>query len=199
MLMKIITAVLLLPGMVSVQAATVKTGKDAQALLPFWELTAPAMRLRLVQRLPDQTRAYFLARGFDKKTVGFIAGHCFFQSSYANTAKGNSKTVIEFDMRNWQIIYQGKTLSLLTRERWAGMSPINKAKPAQRIALQWSLLPDYQILHASDYNWGMTALPLPHGARFDLKLQWKRNGKPRQAIIRDIRCARDIYVAPPKE
>ena len=44
--------------------AVVNTGTDDEALLPYWEVAEPGVSIRIVQRLPDQTRGFFQARGF---------------------------------------------------------------------------------------------------------------------------------------
>jgi len=41
----------------------IESGTDKEARLPFWQISDAGMSLRLVQRLPDQTRGYFQARG----------------------------------------------------------------------------------------------------------------------------------------
>ena len=43
--------------------AAINTGTDAEAELPYWEVVEHGVSIRLVQRLPDQTRGFFQARG----------------------------------------------------------------------------------------------------------------------------------------
>jgi len=179
--------------------ATITTGKDEQALLPYWQLQSGVMRLRLVQRLPDQTRAYFSGRGFNKADVELIASYCFFQSVYKNTNKAHSSEIIEYNLTDWKLVYQEKNLSLMVREKWQDIWQSRNIKQAQKIAMEWSLLPTRQTLKSADYNWGMTAYPVPHGATFDLDIIWKINGKVRKARIPDMKCANDIYVPPVEE
>lgn len=191
----IILSVIHLPG----YGAKVVTGKDEQALLPYWELQTDAMKLRLVQRLPDQTRAYFSGRGFNKDDVDLISSRCFFQSIYANTDKGESVNVIDYNLRDWKIIYNGKKLPVMIRETWRDIWQARNTEQAQKIAMEWSLLPTRQTLKAADYNWGMTAYPLPHGVTFKLDIVWKINGKIKKASINNMKCADDVYIAPTNE
>jgi len=44
----------------------VSTGTDEEAQLPYWQAADGSVSIRLVQRLPDQTRGFFLARGFSE-------------------------------------------------------------------------------------------------------------------------------------
>ena len=172
------------------------TGTDELAQLPFWELRTQAMSLRLVQRLPDQTRAYFSGRGFLKKDVEIIAGYCVFQSVYTNTAPTNSEHVIEYDASQWRIEYANAEQSLALREDWRSIWDKRGVKPAQKIAFEWSLLPTKQRYQPTDYNWGMTLYKLPHGAQFNLNVSWRLNGVGKSALIKDIRCAKDVYIPP---
>jgi len=189
---------LMLSGLlfIPISIAEVVTGTDELAQLPFWELRTQAMTFRLVQRLPDQTRAYFSGRGFAKKDVDAIAGYCFFQSVYTNTASANSQHIIEHDASQWRIDYANKEQPLVLREDWRGIWEKRGVNNAQKIAFEWSLLPTRQRYQPTDYNWGMTAYKLPHGAQFNLKISWTLNGVAKHAVIKNIRCAKDIYIPP---
>ena len=82
------------------------------------------------------------------------------------------------------------------REDWAPVWRKEGVAQAQIVAFEWSLFPSKQIFKAGDYNWGMTVFSVPHGASFDLELNWKVDGKPQTATMKGITCAKDIYVAP---
>jgi hypothetical protein len=166
------------------------------AQLPFWELQTESMTFRLVQRLPDQTRAYFSGRGFSKEDVEYIASYCVFQTIFTNTASADSQHLIQYDASDWQVMYKNKQQSLVLRENWRPVWQQRKAKKPQRIAFEWSLLPTVQQYQPADYNWGMTTYKLPHGATFDLKIFWTLNGKKHNATIDKLQCAQDIYIPP---
>ena len=110
-----------------------------------------------------------------------------------------TKKVIEYDLSEWTILHKGQPVSLKTREDWQAIWDKREIKPAQKIAFKWSLLPTRQRYEPADYNWGMTVYPVKHGSIFDLHLTWKVNGQPQQATIKNIQCAKDIYIAPPTE
>jgi hypothetical protein len=180
--------------------AEVFTGTDDLAQMPYWELREKGMTFRLVQRLPDQTRAYFSGRGFSKEDVEYIAGYCVFQTVFTNTSSVTSQHVIQYDASKWRaILHEGKEnreRSLALREYWEPVWRQRQAKKPQRIAFNWSLLPTRQQYQSADYNWGMTIYKLPHGATFDLKLLWVLDGETQNATIKDLQCAKDIYVPP---
>jgi len=198
--MKKLTCILLVLILAGPAArAEMITGIDEEAQLPFWEWRTPELSLRFVQRLPDQSRAYFAGRGFQDADVKLIAGHCIFQTVFKNVAPADTKRVIEYDLDKWTILYEGQQLPLKKREDWHATWEKRNIKPAQKIAFEWSLLPTRQRYQPADYNWGMTVFPLEHGSIFDLHLTWKVNGKSQSATIKNMQCSKDVYIAPTTE
>lgn len=181
----------------SVAMSGVITGTDRLAKLPYWELRAEAMTFRLVQRLPDQTRAYFSGRGFSKEDAEFVAGYCVFQTIFTNSASADSKHLIQYDANKWLVVYKDKQQSPVLREDWRTIWQQRKAKKPQRIAFEWSLLPTRQQYQPADYNWGMMVYRVPHGATFDLNLFWTLDGEEHNATIKKLQCAKDVYIPPP--
>ena len=179
----------------SVKAMLV-TGTDDVAQLPFWEWRNDYMKVRLVQRLPDQTRAYFAGRGFKPAEVKKIAGYCVFQTVYTNTSSIDNKRIVLHDIRDWKYNYNGKTFAMKPRENWKPFWQQQKVAQAQIVAFEWSLFPSNQTFEAGDYNWGMTVFEVPHGATFDLTISWKVDGEKKTAIMKKITCAKDIYIPP---
>ncbi len=174
--------------------AEVTTGQDADAGLPYWELREPGMSVRLVQRHPDQTRGFFLARGFSREDVELIAQSCVFQTIFRNTAPATSSDSLEYDLKAWRVQAAGEPRSMQTREDWAKIwAERGIAKPA-RIAFEWALFPTRQSYNPGDYNWGMSVFGLPPDSHFDLALSWSQSGKTHAAVIPGIHCAAD---APP--
>ena len=175
----------------AVARADVVTGVDAEAGLPFWELRDAGISLRLVQRQPDQTRAFFMARGFSREAVEHIAQRCVFQTVFKNVSAGALTATIEYDLREWTVRSADGDARLLTREYWAERwTKLDIAKPA-RIAFEWALFPTRQIYHPGDYNWGMSVVDLPPGSSFDVAVTWRQDGKPHSARIAGVRCAPD--------
>ena len=65
---------------------------DEQAQLPYWEIRDAGMSLRLVQRLPDQTRGFFTARGFSAEHAERIE-LCIFDDSEKRELQQNLPAV----------------------------------------------------------------------------------------------------------
>lgn len=171
--------------------AEITTGVDADAGLPYWELREPGLSVRLVQRHPDQTRAFFLARGFSSTEVELIAQSCVFQTVFKNTAPATSKDLLEYDLRTWRVHQGGQSQAMRMREDWAQVWASKGVAKSARIAFEWALFPTQQVYHPGDYNWGMSMFGIPPDSRFDLTLSWQQFGIAHSARIPDIHCAAD--------
>lgn len=191
--------ILLLFTLSPVFASNVKTGKDESAHLPYWEWNSKAKTIRLVQRLPDQSRAYFMARGFNRSNAEIIAQSCVFQTIYRNSSSPDAPHIITYDLSKWYVVSQGKQKPLKTREDWLQEWKKKKINPAALIAFEWSLIPTRQQYQATDYNWGMSVFNLPPGEHFDLHMLWTVDGEQQTGIIPNMQCAPDIHMDPPAE
>ena len=187
---------ILLPVCFASEQGTVLTGTDESAKLPFWEWRTDSVSLRLVQRLPDQSRAFFMARGFNKQQADLIARSCIFQTVYKNITTASQQRVVEYNLQDWEVIHDGDTRSLKIREKWMQQWRQEKIPQAAQIAFEWSLLPTHQRYQAQDYNWGMTSYNLPPGSEFDLIMKWTENGNQKTGRINDIKCAPDVHLEP---
>jgi hypothetical protein len=177
-------------------AALVTSGTDDEARLPYWEVVEPGVSIRLVQRLPDQTRGFFQARGFPDGDAEVIAQSCVFQTVFRNTSGASEPVTIEYDLRDWAVHAAGARRGLKTREDWRKLWVARRAPKAAQLAFEWSLLPTRQSYRPGDYNWGMTLFGLAPGAEFDLDVVWREDGKPRRARLSGVRCAPDVHPQP---
>ena len=176
-------------------AEPVAEGADPESGLYYWEWASRGVQFTLTQRLPDQTRAFFLARGFDAESADFVARQCVFQSSFKNTGRHDSGAVnIELD--EWVIYANGKKSSLITRQRWKTELADRDIPEPAFVALQWSLLPTQQTYQPDDYNWGMTSYGLEPGTQFDLEFTWHRDGQKHTGMIKGVECPADIHPEP---
>lgn len=178
-----------------VAMAEIKTGVDAEAQLPYWEITEQNLSIRLVQRLPDQTRGFFEARGFAKADAETIAQSCVFQTVFKNLSTPARPVTIDYDLKEWRVRAGAAQRQLKTREDWQREWVARGIAQPARLAFEWALLPTRQTYHVSDYNWGMSVYDLKPGTRFALDVVWRENGNPRRARIDGVRCAPDTPVA----
>jgi hypothetical protein len=182
---------------IPVHGSRIQTGIDEQARLPFWEVREKGMSLRLVQRLPIQSRAFFLARGFNKQQVEIVAKSCIFQTVFKNISNENpSPSPLTYDLNDWQVIHKGKVRKMKLRKQWDEKWVKDKVKKPQRLAFEWALYPTTQTYQPGDYNWGMSSFNLKPGEKFDLKIVWHQHGKQHNTLIKGIQCAEDINPQP---
>lgn len=181
----------------TVYSTEITTGIDEQAQLPFWQVSDQGMSLRLVQRLPIQSRAFFMARGFTKGQAERIAQSCIFQTVFKNTSdKHQVSSPLNYDLNDWQVMLNNKKQSMKMREQWDVEWVKEKVNKPQRLAFEWALYPTVQSYKPGDYNWGMSSFNLKPGTQFDLKIVWNQFNKQQSAIIKDIHCAEDINPQP---
>lgn len=183
----------------AVAAVTLTTGIDEAAKLPYWEIRDEGMTLRLVQRLPDQTRGFAMARGFTLDQAEVIAQSCAFQTVFKNISNLGKPGILSYNLRDWVIYYQGKQRGMKTREDWKITWPQGEVKPASLLALNWGLYPTVQTYKPGDYNWGLSTFNLKPGAKFDLKVVWRQHDRQHEFVIRDMQCAPDIHPDPDTE
>ena len=173
----------------------VSRGRDATTGLPYWEWNAQGVRFRLTHRLPDQTRAFLLARDFDRDTAEFVATNCVFQSEFRNVVPMGGGSV-SIDLTEWRVRHAGGGQGLLTREYWRSELARRGLGQAPRIAFEWGLLPTRQEYAPGDYNWGITVYGLPPGTPFDLTFVWYRDGKRFTGEMQGLTCPPDIHPEP---
>ncbi len=192
---QLLPAVLLLAGAAVMADPPVHRGVVAETGLRYWEWDGEGVLFRLTQRLPDQTRAYFMARGFAPDQADRIARRCVFQSMFKNTAVAGAPSVT-IDLADWRVRHAGRESRLLTREQWRQNFPGSALPKAAAIALEWSLLPTQQEYAPGDYNWGMSSYGLAPGTVFDLAFSWIREGRRLQGRLNGVECAADIHPEP---
>lgn len=173
-----------------------QTGIDQDAALPYWQISDQGMSMRLVQRLPDQTRGYFIARGFADKEADLIARSCVFQTVFKNISNRNQSSQLEYNLHDWIVAVGSRHQGLKLREDWQREWQKRKVTQAAQVAFEWSLYPTQQVYQPGDYNWGMSIFNLAPGTKFDLTVVWRQYGKTHSATIKDIRCAADIHPQP---
>jgi len=179
----------------SVDEPVIERGEDPATGLKYWLWDNDGFLLRLTQRLPDQTRAYFEARGFDKASADTAGTSCIFQTMIKNTGTNPSEKITS-DIRNWKVISGDVSKPLLHREYWRHYWLEHKQPESARVAFEWSLLPESVEYDINDYNWGMSSYGLAPGSQFDLIFTWQRQGKTYQGRINNVLCPDDIHLEP---
>lgn len=109
----------LLLGLVSTQTvALVEKTTATETQLKSWKLTENPLSLELIQRLPDQTRAFFQARGFSSKIANDIATQCVFQTIAKNTSSNPQTSSISYNLHDWKINVNAKLQGIKLKQQW---------------------------------------------------------------------------------
>lgn len=173
-------------------AADIEHGADPETGLRSWRLAEGILELELIQRLPDQTRAFFLARDFSAEIADEIAGSCIFQTIIRNTGRRDDGARLAIDQTQWRVIRDDTAGGIRLKEPWLASWPPAAASQASRLAFRWALFPTRQEFLPGDYNWGMTAFGPPPGAVFDLEVVWRADSVVQSSRIKAIECAPDV-------
>ena len=172
--------------------ALVEKTVDSETLLKSWKLTEAPFSLELIQRLPDQTRAFFQARGFSSDIANNIATQCVLQTIGKNTSKAPKSKSITYDLHEWKIYINAKAQSIKFKELWDKEWAEGIVTKASRIAFRWATFPTQQSFDpGGDFNWGMISFGLPPGSTFDLEVLWKHNNQTHSQWIKQIECPAD--------
>ncbi|MFK5970674.1 MAG: hypothetical protein QM487_11220 [Candidatus Marithrix sp.] len=160
---------------------------DSETKLVGWKLDQAGLELELNQLLPNQTRAFFQARGFSVKHANDIATGCIYQTIVRNKAD----KPITILLKQWQIkTRDGTEQPIKLKEVWD--SEWNDISQAARIAFRWSTFPTEQTFtSASDSNWGMISFGLNPGISFDLHIFWQLDHELQDIWIKDMQCPTD--------
>jgi peroxiredoxin len=79
--------------------AEVSTGRDADSGRLSWTWAGDGVSIQLVQLLPDQTRAFFIGRGFDRAAADRIGRACVFQTIFRN----DGEQAVQYDLSGWTL------------------------------------------------------------------------------------------------
>jgi hypothetical protein len=181
---------LILFGLASPNAFAITAADEAMFGLeggrPNWRLeTEDGLTLVFERLYPDMVRAFMIGRGFNLEAANRYAGTCVYKSVLRNSANQGE---MEFDLRNWQVLVDGKPKPLMIEPDWQKEWEKRSATQSARIAFKWGQFQPHQIHGPTDWLQGMSNMDLPPDTTFDLKVVWKRGGKTHQAILKNIQC-----------
>lgn len=173
-------------------AEMVKT-TDPQTSLSSWKLTEEGLELELIQRLPEQTLAFFQARGFSPQIAGDISNSCVFQSIGKNTFTQSDDQAITIHLADWQVKAAGQLKPVKLKESWDNEWLETQVGHAARVAFRWATFPTEQTFEPfGDYNWGMISFALPPGTVFDLQIVWKQGMTQKKQWLRSLQCPENV-------
>lgn len=152
-----------------------------------WEHHDQGVGFTLMQITPDQARAFFLARGFDRPSVDYYASHCVFMTIVRNKTVAES---ISNNLADWRVHKKNsKAGKLKLALDWLREWKQRGIAESALIAFEWSQFPQIQTFEMGDWNQGMTTYALPLGSFFDLGFSWRVKGVKHEARLENIQCA----------
>ncbi|MDD5328369.1 MAG: hypothetical protein PHX38_00060 [Sulfuricella sp.] len=163
-------------------------GRDPETGLESWKASHGGVTLELTQITPDQARAFFIGRGFERADVEHYAAACIFMTVLRNES---APAAISYRLAEWTFLPGRDARPMKLKEDWLKEWAARGMAQAQKIAFEWSQLPSEQTFEPGDWNQGMTTFMLPRGGRFDLKYRWVSQGKPQENTLKGIRCAEE--------
>lgn len=176
----------------SVAAAGTERFVDERTGVDGWRFEAGAIRVEVIQRLPDQTRAFFLGRGFSRGAVDHLAERCLFQTIVRNRETDvEAGPVVSLNLADWRVLTPEGPVPLILKRRWQEDWQRRGESEAARIAFQWALFPTEQRFRPGDWNMGMTTYPAAPGESIDIRVVWREDGERRSGTIEGAVCGHD--------
>jgi hypothetical protein len=162
----------------------------ADTSLKSWQWADANASITFNQRVPDQARAFFQARGFSSEASESIAQNCFFQIIIRNPASNSKEMTL--DLAQWRVIEKdGATHPPRLEKDWQQQWQEMGVKKAALIAFRWALFPSRQTFQPGDWNMGLITMGVAPGKRFDLIVTWKEQDSPREIHFTNMRCGPD--------
>jgi hypothetical protein len=176
---------LALPGCAAAESA--REYIDPDTGLAAWEWQGDGIKAQQIQRIPDQTRAFFQGRDFSREDADHIAAACVFQTLFYN----QGQQTLHLDLAEWRARVGNGWKPLILTSDWQRDWEARGSPQSARIAFQWALFPNVQEFAPGDWNMGMVTYPVAHGGSFDLRLAWHVGGSRHEALLKGLRCAED--------
>lgn len=159
---------------------------DSETGAATYETQAHGVNVSLTQLLPDQVRAFYVARGFDLDDADVFAEACVYMTVLRNdTAPGE----LDFRLSDWELEHKGETRAIPPLGDWLARWEARGVPDSARLAFRWAQFPAEQSYAPGEWNQGMLATGLPPGSRFDLIARWTIADQTYEGRLDDVRCS----------
>ena len=158
---------------------------DPETGAATYEIQAQGVSVSLTQLLPDQVRAFYVARGFDLADADVFADACVYMTVLRNdTAPGE----IDFRLSDWEVRHNEEVRPLPPLDDWLAQWTARGVPDSARLAFRWAQFPSEQTYAPGEWNQGMLATGLPPGSRFDLIARWRIADQTYEVKLDDVHC-----------
>ena len=159
---------------------------DLETGLVTWQTETSGIQVRLTQISPDQTRAFYQARGFSPEAAERYARECVFMTVVRNIGE----RPIQHNLANWRYVPAGQPPNAIrSKVAWEHLWKRQGVAESARIAFTWAQFPATQTFAPGDWNQGMTAYSVPRDDPFDLRFVWHAGGQTHSGKLEQLRCA----------
>ena len=143
--------------------------------------------LRIQARTPEQTLAFYSARGFPQSMLDLIRKRCFVTVGVRN----KSTDILRLEPARWKFGSAGAEIPRYDRTWWNRQWQALNAPLPSRSTFRWTLLPESLDLRPDEAEGGNITLPRV-AAPFWLEASFDLDADRREEIrvrIEDLRCA----------
>lgn len=147
------------------------------------------IRVSITPRTPEQTTAFYYARGFPDPVINELKQQCFLTISIHNL----SKQTLVHDVEQWTITSSGQPVERLGRQYWFAWFRSHDINLAVQSTFRWTLLPDSLDFFPAEGEGGNIIIPYtdkPVSMRMQFKLVSNMETQPFHIDFPAIRCAR---------
>ncbi len=182
----ICTILLLLAAALGFQSRAVSAQAQEKAELLSFENAM--LSIRLSPRTPQQTAAFYEARGFPTNAVEVLKQSCFVTVRIHN----RSNTVVWLELDNWRFVAETGEIQRLERAYWSSRWRGLALPQRNRSTFQWTLLPESRDLQPDEPVGGNITLPTsdqPFAVEARFAVGRHKRGQTQRLRINDVRCA----------
>ncbi len=170
-------------------AAASESRTDPDLGTVTWETRDHGVYFSMTQLLPDQLRAFFLSRGFDRAATERYATSCVFMTVVRNDRAG---APVHLDVGNWSHDDGDGARPPMTRLAWEQVWRDQDVSDTARLAFRWAQFPDRQLYRTGgDWNQGMLSVDRHDDRPFDITAAVEIAGIPVSLVLEGVTCAID--------
>jgi hypothetical protein len=162
---------------------TTRTDPDTGAVTR--SVQTEGVEISLTQLLPDQVRAFYVARGFELADAEIFASACVFMTVFRNLSAPGE---VHFRLTDWTLRGDDGEQPLPALDTWMERWEALNVLPSARLAFRWAQFPPEQVYAQGEWNQGMLATGRQPGHRFDLIARWTVAGQPYEGRLTDVAC-----------
>jgi hypothetical protein len=149
-----------------------------------------AVFIRLINRTPDQLKAFYIARKFNDAAINEILSTCFVTPIIHN----RSDDILWLDLDEWQFTIDEQSFNRLKRDDWTRKWKTIGLPRAQQSTFGWTLLPETRDLHPDESVGGSFVIPYqksPFSVHMNFPVGADKKGQAKTLTFKGIQCLKN--------